>query len=286
MIISRENQFDKVLFCEQTLNFCVVDASVFLPLRRGFIYTVCSFSEQSEKQIFLFFPELVCLLCANEKSAKAILQATIAYGFERHISATSALEILEISSYFFKFPPCCDENLHFQNCFASETKMFQTYGINAYKITGQQPSFSPPTEQRYNTLDFACRKIVYQRRFSPFGYPLVPIAVYIQIEFFWQKGTHKSSTAHTKILQKPNRKIQSSPSFFRQVCNNFFIKTKILYASKNEKSPKKFLQIPENFFGLYYSCEKNCIAFFMQHKHAIIACFIKYSSYKKSPQGE
>ena len=69
MIITRKLEFDKVLFCEQTLNLCVVDACDFLPLRRGFIYTVCSFSEQSEKQIFLFFPELVCLLCVAEKSA-------------------------------------------------------------------------------------------------------------------------------------------------------------------------------------------------------------------------
>ena len=232
MIISRENQFDKVLFCEQTLKFCVVDARGFLPLRRGFYIPFVPFPSSQKKQFFLFFPELVCLLCADEKSAKAILQATIAYGFERHISATSALEILEISSYFFKFPPCCDENLHFQNCFASETKMFQTYGITAYKITGRQPSFSPPPEQRYNTLDFACRKIVCQRRFSPFGYPLVPIVVCTHFEIF--------AKPH---LQKSNRHLH----FSRQVCNNFFIKTKILYSSKNEKVRKTFSKFQRIF---------------------------------------
>ncbi len=201
MIISRKNQFDKVLFCEQTLKFCVVDACNFLSLRRGFLYTVCSFSEQAEKQIFLFFPELICLLCTDEKSAKAILQAVITYGFERHLSATSALEIFEISSYFFKFPPCCDENLHFQNCFASETKMFQTYGITAHKITWRQTSFSPPTEQRYNTLDFACRKIVCQRRFSPFGYPLVPIVVCTHFEIFAKLHLQKSNHTHKNFTK-------------------------------------------------------------------------------------
>ena len=42
------------------------------------------------------------------------------YGFERHISATASLKIFEIASYSCRFSPCCDENLLFQNCFASE----------------------------------------------------------------------------------------------------------------------------------------------------------------------
>ena len=52
VIISRKNRFDKVLFCEQTLNFCVVDASVFLSLRRGFYIPFVPFPSSQKKQIF------------------------------------------------------------------------------------------------------------------------------------------------------------------------------------------------------------------------------------------
>ena len=188
---------------------------VFFRCGGDFIYRLFLSRAVRKNKFFLSFPELICLLCTAEKSAKAILQATIAYGFERHISATSALEIFEISSYFFKFPPCCDENLHFQNCFASETKMFQTYGITAYKITGRQTSFSPPTEQRYNTLDFAYRKIVCQRRFSPFGYPLVPIVVYIQIEFFAKPHPQKLNRIHKKFCKNQIAKFNRHLHFSR-----------------------------------------------------------------------
>jgi hypothetical protein len=48
---------------------------------------------------------------------------------------------------------------------------------------GRHHPFSRQTEQRYNTLDFACGKIVCQGACSPFGYP----AIFSQLGTYFRK---------------------------------------------------------------------------------------------------
>ena len=110
----------------------------------------------------------------------------------------------------------------------------------------RQTSFSPPTEQRYNTLDFACRKIVCQRRFSPFGYPLVPIVVYIQIEFFAKTHPQKSNCIH-KNFAKIKQQNSIVTFIFRShdfTVHGFFI---INFPCSKWKSPENPLRNSESF---------------------------------------
>jgi len=49
-----------------------------------------------------------------------LFETAIKYGFERYISAITALKAFEIASYFCSLLPRYDKNLRFQNCSASE----------------------------------------------------------------------------------------------------------------------------------------------------------------------
>ena len=103
------------------------------------------------------------------------------------------------------------------------------------------------------------RLFIWQRRFYYFGYPLVPIIVCTHFKFF-AKPNLQNPTVHTKIFKNKSAKFNRHIYFFlSNFATNFCKRSKILYASKKEKSPKILLIIPENFFGLYYSCEKSCL---------------------------
>ena len=111
----------------------------------------------------------------------------------------------------------------------------------------RQTYFSPPTEQRYNTLDFACRKIVCQRRSSPFGYPLVPIVVCTHFEIFAKSHLQKFNRTHKNFAKTNPQNSIATFIFLGKSATTFTKNQKFYMPQKMKKSEKLSLIFGENF---------------------------------------
>ena len=81
-----------------------------------------------------------------------LFETSIKYGFERYISAITALKVFEITSCFCSFSPCYDQNLHFQNCYASEMQQIacsREFLLCRYTAVYQREKFTNVREILY-----------------------------------------------------------------------------------------------------------------------------------------